>query len=144
MIDIRTTMASPTPQYQSVTRSNGHPRSYPCGELTPHLRGRVRIWIILGTAPSHVSIPQIKMAQWPKTGKWGDQLHACRDKWQLAATDASIGFIYQIPYHGCVELGVVVLLKTPSHVSIPGKIRMARWPKTPCLREKFISAECVR
>ncbi len=41
-----------------------------------------------------------------------------------------------------VELGCCVLLKTPSHVSIP---RMARWPKTPCYWKGLLAqSACAR
>ncbi len=35
----------------------------------------VGIWFVLGTAPSHVSIPQIRMTRWPKTDKWGGKMY---------------------------------------------------------------------
>ncbi len=31
-----------------------------------HVLANVRIRFVLGTAPSHVSIPRIRMARWPK------------------------------------------------------------------------------
>ncbi len=33
-----------------------------------------KVSVFLRTAPSHVSIPQIKMARWPKTDKYGGEV----------------------------------------------------------------------
>ncbi len=38
-------------------------------QLKGHVLTNEGILFVLGTAPSHVSIPQIKMAQWPKSDK---------------------------------------------------------------------------
>ncbi len=51
------------------------------------------------------------------------------------SVEASLGHL------ASVELGVV-LLKTPSHVSIPGN-QNGTLAKVALLKEKFISAECV-
>ncbi len=48
--------------------------SLPCGRyllalLTGDKEGSVRILFVLGTTPSHASIPPIRMARWPKADK---------------------------------------------------------------------------
>ncbi len=52
----------------------------PCGRylltlLTGDKEGSVRILFVLGTTPSHASIPPIRMARWPKADKCGGKMY---------------------------------------------------------------------